>query len=216
MNKSHNNKENPSKQIPSFTRALLRRIGTKLSGRRTELNMSSQTITDKLKIQTNHIKALEDGILEDLPSIPFLFASLRSYASFLGLNADELIDDCKRDPFLFSGLHLGARIYTGENQKYIEILERQKVEAKPSSLQKLETSPQTKQSQQKPSVQELYPGNKAPNDSSARDSTKAHLRSLGVVIIFILMTLCFDFMYYWSSDNLKGLKQKIEYNSSDY
>ncbi len=60
-------------------------------------------VANVLRIQLVHLEALEEGRFDDLPGKPYAVGFLRSYASFVGLDADEMVAAFKREMALESG-----------------------------------------------------------------------------------------------------------------
>ena len=58
-----------------------------------------------LRIQERYLQALEEGRFEDIPGTTYTLGFLRSYAGFLALDPDQLIDAFKRE----QGLQTGAQ-----------------------------------------------------------------------------------------------------------
>ena len=56
-----------------------------------------------LRIQEHYLQALEDGRFDEIPGNTYAIGFLRSYAGFLALDPDELVDAFKREQGLESG-----------------------------------------------------------------------------------------------------------------
>ena len=67
-------------------------IGESLKEARTKKSLSLDEIHAKIKIHPRVLQLLEEGKFDKLPSPLFAKSFLRSYAEFLGLNPDEVID----------------------------------------------------------------------------------------------------------------------------
>jgi|GEM_PF-3711915 len=105
------------------TEELLTEIGEKLKNTREKKKYSIESVSQELRIHPKFLKALESSKISDLPHISAFFFFLRSYAKFLGLNSDLIIQRCKEDPSLFSlfqGEGLIVRKNKTENQFFKE------------------------------------------------------------------------------------------------
>lgn len=117
---------------PASVKALLAKIGSQLKAAREEQNLSREDVCRALKMHINFVIALEEGLFEDLPGAASFFASLRTYARFLGLDSEKIIQECKKNQFLFQALQ-GEGIIQRPNE---EIIIENKT-AMPSKLAKL-------------------------------------------------------------------------------
>ncbi len=66
-------------------------IGAVLKSARDKKKLSVADVSDKLNIKQKYIEALENGHYYVFPAIVYGFGFLRSYARFLGLDAEEMI-----------------------------------------------------------------------------------------------------------------------------
>jgi cytoskeleton protein RodZ len=87
------------------------RIGEVLKGTRTRLRLDIATVEEQTKIRTKYLRALENEEWDTLPGPTYVKGFLRTYASYLGLDADALVDEYRRAverspaierPYLFS------------------------------------------------------------------------------------------------------------------
>jgi cytoskeleton protein RodZ len=67
------------------------RIGDELREARLALGLSVGEAASQLRIRRVHISALEEGRIRDLPATAYASGFLRSYATALGLDADEMV-----------------------------------------------------------------------------------------------------------------------------
>jgi cytoskeletal protein RodZ len=67
-------------------------IGQQLREAREAKSLTPDQVSREIRIRTRYLKALEEGNLGELPSAVHVRGFLRSYADFLGLNADELLN----------------------------------------------------------------------------------------------------------------------------
>ncbi len=71
--------------------ATLKSIGDTLKLRRQELNLSLREVENATSIRATHLQAIEEGHLEQLISHIYAQGFVSQYASFLGLNGEEII-----------------------------------------------------------------------------------------------------------------------------
>jgi cytoskeleton protein RodZ len=72
------------------------RIGEVLKRTRTRQGMEIAEVEDRTKIRTKYLRALENEEWDVLPSPAYARGFLRTYAQVLGLDADALIDEFRR------------------------------------------------------------------------------------------------------------------------
>jgi cytoskeleton protein RodZ len=86
-------------------------IGEVLKRTRTRLKLDIGTVERQTKIRTKYLRALENEEWDTLPGPTYVKGFLRTYASYLGLDADALVDEYRRtierspaveQPYLFS------------------------------------------------------------------------------------------------------------------
>jgi cytoskeleton protein RodZ len=66
------------------------RLGDELSEARLALGLSVEEMAGRLRIRRTHLEALEEGRLRDLPGAAYAVGFVRSYATALGLDPDEM------------------------------------------------------------------------------------------------------------------------------
>ena len=66
-------------------------IGELLRTARTQMRMSTDQASRLLHIRVRYLEALEDGRLSELPGLAYTRGYLQSYATFLGLDKDEIL-----------------------------------------------------------------------------------------------------------------------------
>jgi hypothetical protein len=71
-------------------------IGEVLKSARTRQRIDIQTVEEQTKIRTKYLRALENEQWEVLPGHPYAKGFLRTYAQFLGLDPDALVDEYRR------------------------------------------------------------------------------------------------------------------------
>jgi transcriptional regulator with XRE-family HTH domain len=121
--------------MPASVKAFLARIGEQLKSARESQGLSREDVCRNLKMHIHSLIALEEGIYEDLPGAAYFFASLRSYSRFLKLDADKIINECKRNKFLYEGLQGDGTIQRKDALQ--EFNEPDIVRHSPSSLNRL-------------------------------------------------------------------------------
>ena len=67
----------------------LEELGAALRAKREERGLSLENVSERLKISTSHLDALEKGDLSGMPHTAYAKGFLRSYARYLGLPEDE-------------------------------------------------------------------------------------------------------------------------------
>ena len=72
------------------------RIGEVLKSARTRQGMDIRTVEERTKIRTKYLRALESEDWEVLPSPAYAKGFLRTYAQLLGLDADAVVDEFRR------------------------------------------------------------------------------------------------------------------------
>ncbi len=71
-------------------------IGEILKRERTRQRIDIQTVEEQTKIRTKYLRALENEEWEVLPGHPYAKGFLRTYAQFLALDPDALVDEYRR------------------------------------------------------------------------------------------------------------------------
>lgn len=72
-------------------------IGEFLKQVREKKGFSIADVSEKLCIRKVYIKAIEDGNFKELPPVPYGLGFVRSYAKFLGLNVDRIVQVYKEE-----------------------------------------------------------------------------------------------------------------------
>jgi Helix-turn-helix domain len=72
------------------------RIGERLEAARIRASLDLATVEDRTKIRRRYLRALEDENWEALPSSAYAKGFLRSYAELLGLDAEAMVDEYRR------------------------------------------------------------------------------------------------------------------------
>lgn len=70
-------------------------VGEILKQARKEMGLSKQDVADRLKLRISVIRELEENGFDNKPITTFTRGYIRSYAKFLGLNADEILAHLK-------------------------------------------------------------------------------------------------------------------------
>ncbi|HSI79974.1 MAG TPA: helix-turn-helix domain-containing protein [Solirubrobacterales bacterium] len=71
-------------------------IGEVLKGARTRQGLDIRTVEERTKIRTKYLRALENEEWDVLPSAAYAKGFLRTYGRLLGLDADALVDEFRR------------------------------------------------------------------------------------------------------------------------
>lgn len=72
------------------------KIGERLEAARIGASLDLATVEDRTKIRRKYLRALEDERWDDLPSSAYAKGFLRSYAVLLGLDAEAIVDEYRR------------------------------------------------------------------------------------------------------------------------
>jgi cytoskeleton protein RodZ len=67
------------------------RLGEELASSRLALGLTTEEMATRLRIRRPYLEALEEGRLRDLPGAAYATGFVRSYATALGLDADEMV-----------------------------------------------------------------------------------------------------------------------------
>lgn len=78
-------------QRPEANAGEAARVGEELRDARAALGYSIEEMANELRINRRYLAALEEGRVRDLPGPAYALGFVRSYASALGLDADELV-----------------------------------------------------------------------------------------------------------------------------
>jgi transcriptional regulator with XRE-family HTH domain len=69
----------------------LKRLGDTLRSKRKELNLSLKEVENATSIRSSYLEAIEDGTIIDHLAGIYAQGFLKQYASFLGLEVDQLV-----------------------------------------------------------------------------------------------------------------------------
>ena len=69
----------------------MRELGALLKAKRTELRLSHKEIENGTSIRTGYLEAIEEGKIDQFVSGVYVQGFMKQYASFLGLNPEELL-----------------------------------------------------------------------------------------------------------------------------
>ena len=96
------------------------RIGEVLKGTRTRQGVEMREVEERTKIRTKYLRALESEDWDVLPNPAYAKGFLRTYAQLLGLDADAIVDEFRRqvERELPSGhpLHIGEPVLEGRRR----------------------------------------------------------------------------------------------------
>ena len=71
-------------------------VGEVFKTKRMELNFSLKEVEDSTSIRSSYLEAIEDGCIQQLISGVYATGFIKQYASFLGLNIDQLMKEHPR------------------------------------------------------------------------------------------------------------------------
>ena len=69
-------------------------VGPYLLGLRKHFGLSEQDVSDRLQIRVRYVRAIEAGDFAQLPTIVYARGYVHTYAEFLGLDADQVVERC--------------------------------------------------------------------------------------------------------------------------
>ncbi|MFN5538594.1 MAG: helix-turn-helix domain-containing protein [Candidatus Melainabacteria bacterium] len=222
------------KTVPASVKAFLSKIGNQLKEAREEQGLSREDICRALKIHINFLIALEEGLFEDLPGAASFFASLRSYARLLKLDADKIVEECKKNKYLFESFQGLGQI---ERHSKPDILHQSSniIRSSPVSLPPVEipniirsepSNTYTKES--RPNYQSGEGGGKITNSSQEKEeesdqsqlsqsqSGKASGRKINplrpVFLSLVTFLILFSIFLFAPISGLKGIQDSIKSN----
>jgi len=85
------------REISGDSDAPLGTVGQDLRAARLRLGDDLATVSSTLKIRKDHLEALEEDRLENLPGRTYAIGFVRSYSTYLGLDAGEYLDRFKQE-----------------------------------------------------------------------------------------------------------------------
>src|ERR1700743_2974167 len=85
------------REISGDTDAPLDTVGQELRAARLRRGDDLATVSRSLKIRKDHLEAVEEDKLENLPGKTYARGLLRSYAGYLGLDAAEMVERYKQE-----------------------------------------------------------------------------------------------------------------------
>lgn len=71
----------------------LKRLGDMLQSKRKELNLSLKEVENATSIRSSYLEAIENGNITDLLAGIYAQGFLKQYASFLGMEVEQLVKD---------------------------------------------------------------------------------------------------------------------------
>jgi cytoskeletal protein RodZ len=71
----------------------LKRLGETLRSKRKEMNLSLKEVENATSIRSSYLEAIEDGCITNLIAGIYAQGFLKQYASFLGMEVDQLVRD---------------------------------------------------------------------------------------------------------------------------
>jgi len=78
-------------------------VGLLLRAERQRRQISLSEVSDKLRIQRDHLAALEEGRTTELPGATYAAGFLRTYSDYLGLDGEGIVQQYKREGTLMTG-----------------------------------------------------------------------------------------------------------------
>src|ERR1700742_3354157 len=87
----------PLREISGDSESPLETVGSELRAARLRRGDEIAQVSRALKIRKDHLEAVENDRLEDLPGKTYAVGFVRSYARHLGLDAAQYVERFKRD-----------------------------------------------------------------------------------------------------------------------
>lgn len=72
-------------------------VAQQLRQAREARNLTVQEVAEATKIRTDHVRALEEGLYDTFPAPVYIRGFVRTYAGFLKLDVDQLIDQVNEE-----------------------------------------------------------------------------------------------------------------------
>src|ERR1700749_585401 len=83
------------REISADSAAPMDPVGQELRAARLRRGDDLATVSRSLKIRKDHLEAVEEDKLENLPGRTYAIGFVRSYAGYLGLDASEMVEGFK-------------------------------------------------------------------------------------------------------------------------
>lgn len=71
----------------------IKRVGAMLKAKRKELNLSLKEVENSTSIRSGYLEAIEEGRISQFISSIYVLGFFKQYATFLGLDGDQIIKD---------------------------------------------------------------------------------------------------------------------------
>lgn len=71
----------------------MKKFGELFKSKRKELNLSMKEVENATSIRVNHLESIEEGKDADFLSPVYMLGFMRQYATFLGLDGDQLLEE---------------------------------------------------------------------------------------------------------------------------
>ena len=90
-------KTEPVKEQPKERPAKVTKVGAMLKEMRLQKGLKTADIAKKLCIRKMYLEAIEDSNYKEIPPLPYGVGFIRSYANFLGLNSENIVELYKEE-----------------------------------------------------------------------------------------------------------------------
>lgn len=87
----------PVKEQPKERPAKVTKVGAMLKEMRLQKGLKTADIAKKLCIRKIYLEAIEDSNYKEIPPLPYGIGFIRSYANFLGLNGENIVELYKEE-----------------------------------------------------------------------------------------------------------------------
>ena len=71
----------------------VKKLGEIFKSKRKELHLSLKEVENSTSIRMNYLQAIEEGLVEQFLSSVYMVGFAKQYASFLGMDGDQIIKD---------------------------------------------------------------------------------------------------------------------------
>ena len=94
---AENTETKPSVSVAKERPAKVTKVGAMLKEMRLQKGFKTADIAKRLCIRKVYIEAIEDSNYKEIPPLPYGIGFIRSYANFLGLNSENIVDLYKEE-----------------------------------------------------------------------------------------------------------------------
>jgi cytoskeleton protein RodZ len=85
-------------------------VGTVLKARRESLGYKLEDAARSIRVRCQYLEAIETSYYDDVPALVYLLGYIRKYSEYLGLNAQDVVDQFKSERSAYHHLHEAAPV----------------------------------------------------------------------------------------------------------